>query len=102
PIPSSLSVLIATLTVQSLVAMCLLTLPVVAPAVAETLHVSPAYVGLYIALPIWAPWRPACWQAPPSGAMALFAQASPGLCCAQPAWQYAQWSRRRRQHWAHC
>src|SRR5690606_11630801 len=50
PIPSSLSVLIATLTVQSLVAMCLLTLPVVAPAVAETLHVSPAYVGLYIAL----------------------------------------------------
>jgi predicted MFS family arabinose efflux permease len=30
--------------------MCLLTLPVVAPAVAETLNVSPAYVGLYIAL----------------------------------------------------
>lgn len=48
--PSSLLVLIATLTVQSLVAMCLLTLPVVAPAVASTLDISPAYVGLYIAL----------------------------------------------------
>ncbi len=50
PLPSSLAVLIATLTVQSLVAMCLLTLPVVAPAVAATLGISPAYVGLYIAL----------------------------------------------------
>src|SRR5690606_17664313 len=48
--PSSLAVLIATLTVQSLAAMCLLTLPVVAPAVARTLGISPAYVGLYIAL----------------------------------------------------
>lgn len=50
PLPSGLIVLAATLTVQSLAAMCLLTLPVVAPAVARTLGVSPAYVGLYVAL----------------------------------------------------
>lgn len=46
---SATVVLIATLTVQSLVAMCLLTLPVVAPAVAETLGISTVYLGLYIA-----------------------------------------------------
>ncbi|NYT37656.1 MFS transporter [Allopusillimonas soli] len=43
-------VLAATLAVQSLVAMSLITLPAVAPAVAQTLGISPAYVGLYIAL----------------------------------------------------
>jgi MFS family permease len=42
--------LAATLTVQSLAAMALLTLPVVAPSVAAALGISPAYVGLYIAL----------------------------------------------------
>ncbi len=48
--PSATLVLVATLTVQSLVAMALLTLPVVAPAVAGSLGISAAYVGLYIAL----------------------------------------------------
>lgn len=48
--PSASVVLTATLTVQSLVAMALLTLPVVAPSVAESLNISAAYVGLYIAL----------------------------------------------------
>ncbi len=48
--PSASIVLAATLTVQSLVAMALLTLPVVAPSVAESLGISAAYVGLYIAL----------------------------------------------------
>jgi MFS family permease len=48
--PSPTLVLAATLTVQSLAAMALLTLPVVAPAVAETVGISAAYVGLYIAL----------------------------------------------------
>lgn len=50
PMPSAAIVLAATLSVQSLVAMCLITLPVVAPAVADTLGLSAAYVGLYIAL----------------------------------------------------
>lgn len=48
--PSTSLVLAATLTVQALVAVCLLTLPVVAPAVAETLGVSAAYVGIYVAI----------------------------------------------------
>lgn len=48
--PSAPVVLAATLTVQSLVAMALLTLPVIAPAVAESMQISAAYVGLYIAL----------------------------------------------------
>lgn len=48
--PSSFLVLAATLTVQSLVAMALLTLPVVAPAVAATLGTTPAYVGVYVAI----------------------------------------------------
>lgn len=49
-IPSNTLVLIATLTVQSLAAMALLTLPVVAPAVAQSLQISAAYVGLYVAI----------------------------------------------------
>lgn len=49
-IPSNTLVLIATLTVQSLAAMALLTLPVVAPAVAQSLRISAAYVGLYVAI----------------------------------------------------
>lgn len=48
--PSASFVLAATLMVQSLAAMALLTLPVVAPSVAESLGISAAYVGLYIAL----------------------------------------------------
>ncbi|MDS1139139.1 MFS transporter [Pusillimonas sp. SM2304] len=48
--PSASVVLAATLTVQSLVAMCLITLPVVAPTVAATLGISTAYVGLYVAI----------------------------------------------------
>ncbi len=47
--PASVT-LAATLTIQSLVAMCLMTLPAVAPAVADTLGVSAAYVGAYIAI----------------------------------------------------
>ncbi|MGB6104067.1 MAG: MFS transporter, partial [Pusillimonas sp.] len=50
PAPSASVVLAATLTVQSLVAMCLITLPVVAPVVAESLGISAAYVGLYVAI----------------------------------------------------
>lgn len=46
---SATVVLVATLTVQSLVAMCLLTLPVVAPTVAQALEISTVYLGLYIA-----------------------------------------------------
>lgn len=48
--PSNILVLIATLTVQSLAAMALLTLPVVAPAVALSLGISAAYAGLYVAI----------------------------------------------------
>lgn len=48
--PSNTLVLIATLTVQSLAAMALLTLPVVAPAVALSLGISAAYAGLYVAI----------------------------------------------------
>jgi MFS family permease len=48
PISASV-VLVATLAVQSLVAMCLLTLPVVAPTVARALGISTVYLGLYIA-----------------------------------------------------
>ncbi|MFA7437188.1 MFS transporter [Castellaniella sp.] len=47
---SGLVVLAATLAVQSLVAMSLLTLPVVAPMVAVALGVSPVHVGVYVAL----------------------------------------------------
>src|SRR3546814_3241231 len=43
---SATVVLVATLTVQSLVAMCLLTLPVVAPTVAQALGISTVYLGL--------------------------------------------------------
>lgn len=43
-------VLVATLTVQALVAMALLTLPVVAPVVAKDLNVSTTYLGAYVAL----------------------------------------------------
>lgn len=49
-LPSNTLVLLATLAVQSLVAMALLTIPVIAPAVALALNVSPALVGLYIAV----------------------------------------------------
>lgn len=48
--PSNSLVLIATLAVQSLAAMALLTLPVVAPAVALSLGISAAYAGLYVAI----------------------------------------------------
>lgn len=42
--------LIITLAIQSLVAWALLTLPVMAPEVARALTVSPAYVGIYVAV----------------------------------------------------
>lgn len=48
--PSAFLVLAATLTVQSLVAMALLTLPVVAPTVADALGTTAAYVGVYVAI----------------------------------------------------
>lgn len=50
PMSSASVALAATLTVQALVAMCLLTLPVVAPTVAGALGVSAAYVGIYVAI----------------------------------------------------
>lgn len=48
--PSNMLVLLITLVIQSLAAMALLTLPVVAPAVAQSLQVSAAYVGVYVAI----------------------------------------------------
>ena len=43
-------VLVATLTVQALVSMALLTLPVVAPVVAKDLNISTTYLGAYVSL----------------------------------------------------
>ena len=42
--------LLLTLLIQAMVAMALLTLPVIAPLVAQTLQVSPALVGLYVSV----------------------------------------------------
>ena len=42
--------LLLTLVIQAMVAMALLSLPVVAPVVAQTLQVSPALVGLYVSV----------------------------------------------------
>jgi len=42
--------LLLTLVIQAMVAMALLTLPVIAPMVAQTLEVSPALVGLYVSV----------------------------------------------------
>jgi MFS family permease len=42
--------LLLTLVIQAMVAMALLSLPVMAPVVAEALHVSPALVGLYVSV----------------------------------------------------
>jgi MFS family permease len=42
--------LLLTLVIQAMVAMALLTLPVIAPVVAQTLQVSPALVGLYVSV----------------------------------------------------
>src|SRR3546814_16904966 len=48
--PSSTLVLVATVAIQSLVAMCLMALPVVAPSVAQSLGISTAYLGVFIAI----------------------------------------------------
>lgn len=42
--------LVVTLFIQAMVAMALLTLPVMAPVVSEALHVSPALVGFYVSV----------------------------------------------------
>jgi fucose permease len=42
--------LLATLSIQAMVAMALLTLPVMAPVAAKALGVSPALVGVYVAI----------------------------------------------------
>lgn len=42
--------LVLTLAIQSLVAWALLTLPVMAPVVADAMAISPTYVGLYVAI----------------------------------------------------
>lgn len=42
--------LITTLTIQSMTALCLMSLPAIAPAVAQSLDISAAYVGAYIAI----------------------------------------------------
>jgi len=47
--PNPTWVLIATLTIQSLSSMALITLPVMAPVVADAIGASPAFVGLYVA-----------------------------------------------------
>lgn len=43
-------VLAITLVIQAMVSMALLTLPVMAPVVAQSLQLSPAYLGLYVAI----------------------------------------------------
>lgn len=48
--PSPGLILFATLVIQALGAMGLISLPVVAPVVAQTIGISPAYLGAYIAL----------------------------------------------------
>jgi predicted MFS family arabinose efflux permease len=50
PIESSVVTLAATLTVQSLVSMSLLTLPAIAPLIADLLGIPAAYVGTYVAI----------------------------------------------------
>ena len=50
PLASSALTLAATLTIQSLVSMSLLTLPAIAPVIADVLRVPAAYVGVYVAL----------------------------------------------------
>lgn len=50
PIESSTVTLAATLTVQSLVSMSLLTLPAIAPLIADLLGIPAAYVGTYVAI----------------------------------------------------
>lgn len=47
--PHPTLVLVATLAIQSLSSMALITLPVMAPVVGDAMGVSPAYVGLYVA-----------------------------------------------------
>ena len=42
--------LLITLVIQAMVSMALLTLPVMAPVVAEALQVSPALVGMYVSV----------------------------------------------------
>ena len=42
--------LIVTLVIQAMVAMALLTLPVMAPVVGQALSVSPALVGVYVSV----------------------------------------------------
>jgi MFS family permease len=49
-VTSTTWVLAVTLAIQAMVSMALLTLPVMAPVVAQDLQVSPAYVGLYVAM----------------------------------------------------
>lgn len=44
------AVLAATLAIQALVAMALLTLPAIAPAVGAAIGISPVYIGLYVAV----------------------------------------------------
>jgi hypothetical protein len=42
--------LLLTLVIQAMVSMALLTLPVMAPVVAQDLQVSPALVGIYVSM----------------------------------------------------
>ena len=48
-LPSSTGVLVATLAIQALSSMALITLPVMAPVVGSSIGVSPAFVGFYVA-----------------------------------------------------
>ncbi|MBV2180008.1 MAG: MFS transporter [Castellaniella sp.] len=50
PIESSTITLAATLTIQSLVSMSLLTLPAIAPLISDLLGIPTAYVGTYVAI----------------------------------------------------
>jgi hypothetical protein len=52
PLPTAgrMAPLAITLAIQAMVAMALLTIPAMAPKVAQAVGVSPTYIGLYIAL----------------------------------------------------
>jgi len=85
-------ILVATITIQALVAMALITLPVVAPMVAESLGISATYVGVYVAFVYFAAMFSSVlggsavkrWGALRVSQIALLISASGLLLCAIP------------------
>jgi hypothetical protein len=82
--------LVVTLTIQAMVSMALLALPVMAPVVAQALGVSTTYTGLYVAV-VYAGAMLASLSAGATVArrwrgLVPFASARPGWCCARRVW----------------